>query len=286
MEVVLIIVVIAIGLLILFSIFLPWLNLYNLKKIFNNQSVIVFGRKGSGKDLLFQAIINTYKNGYLSNQNYGGKYENINISEMNVAPNTYETLLNNNITIVKKNDDFEKKDIFISDGGIYLPAQYDYLLNKFYKSMPLYFALSRQLYNQNIHINTQNIERIRKQLREQADYFIKVRRSLRIFNTFYIFYTTYDKYSSAQQDLRQIGALKSNKYGKTTKAVYNASNGEIKNGYIKLKIKNIYYDTRAFHKKLFGYDFKKMKLLERLKMAFTLIKIVYLTPYLLKKKRS
>lgn len=40
--------------------------------------------------------------------------------------------------------------------------------------MPIFYALSRHLYNNNIHVNVQNLGRLWLKLREQADSFIRV----------------------------------------------------------------------------------------------------------------
>ena len=42
---------------------------------FKKCNVIVFGKKGTGKDLIFQKVINCRKDTYYSNISYGGNYK-------------------------------------------------------------------------------------------------------------------------------------------------------------------------------------------------------------------
>ena len=118
--------------------------------------------------------------------------------------------------------------------------------------MPITYALSRHLYNNNIHCNVQNLSRLWKALREQADYYIIVRRTIKIFGFLVTFYTEYDKYESALNGLLPLESSLLKKLDKTTIEQFHATNGEIKNGYIIQRMKNIKYDTRFFHRVLFG----------------------------------
>ena len=87
-----------------------------------------------------------------------------------------------------------------------LPSQYDTKLYKSYPSFPIFYALSRHLYNSNIHCNTQNLSRVWKALREQADFYIKcieVKKPfiLGLFGFLRIDFICYDKYESANNSL-------------------------------------------------------------------------------------
>ena len=115
--------------------------------------------------------------------------------------------------------------------------------------MPVFYALSRHLYNCNVHCNTQNIERGWKALREQADFYIQVKRTYKIFNWLFITkYISYDKYESAKQNLLPIKNRLLNKYSKAENDIYNAQNGEIRIGYIFQTKRKLNYDTRAMEK--------------------------------------
>lgn len=214
---------------------------------FKHCNVIVAGKKGSGKDLLFQGIINKRKDFYYSNISYGGKHKIITLQEVAVNPNTYLTMVKNEI--VKSPHLFkEKKDIYLSDIGNFLPSYMDSKLYQLFPSMPLFYSLSRHLYANNVHCNTQNIERGWKALREQADFYIQVKRTYKIFGLLITKYYSYDRYDSAVKNLLPVKTRLLNKYSKAEVDLYNAQNGDIRKGYFFQRIRKIKYDTRAFEK--------------------------------------
>lgn len=230
-------------------------NHFKLKKVvyaFKNSNVIVFGAKGTGKDLLFQWIIRKRHEKYFSNIPYGYKYKHIDLKDVSVAPNTYETFINGDITKVKRDKNREGKDIYISDGGIYLPSQMDTKLYKSYPSFPIYYALSRHLYNSNIHVNTQNLTRVWKSLREQADYYILCVQTIKIGFILITRFISYDRYESAEKKLRPMTSRVLNKYSKAEYDVYTATNGDIHKAFIFQFSWNIKYDTRFFKKVIFN----------------------------------
>lgn len=115
--------------------------------------------------------------------------------------------------------------------------------------MPSFYSLSRHLYACNVHCNTQNIERGWKALREQADAFIYVRKTIKLFgHCFITFYRYYDRYESAKQRLLPLKKRLGNKISKANYDLYTAQNGRIKNGYIIQFKHNLKYDTRYFGK--------------------------------------
>ena len=214
---------------------------------FKHCNVLVAGKKGSGKDMLFQWVINKRKDYYYSNISYGGYKKIIKLKEVSCSPNDYNTIINDKIE--KQPHRFkEGKDIYISDIGIYLPSYMDSKLYKEFPSMPVLYALSRHLYDSNIHCNTQNIERGWKALREQADFYIIVKRTYKIGHLFITKYYSYDKYDSARQCLTPMKSRIFNKFSKAEYDKYIAENGEIRKGYIFQWKKNLKYDTRAMEK--------------------------------------
>lgn len=239
-------------LVILFFVMLEIMNVSYLKKRFDNGNVIVFGHKGKGKDLLFQKIINKRKNKYyFSNINYGKKYKNLDMAMIDLSPNTFENMIDNNVVKISDPLGAEKTDIYISDGGIYFPSQYDTLLNKKYRSFGLSYALSRHLWNNNIHVNTQALSRVWKLLREQADTYIKCRSTFKLPFILVTCYTIYDKYASADNDVRPIKSRFRNKFSKAEIDIYNGTNGLVKNGFIVQLKRSVKYDTRIFKKIIF-----------------------------------
>ena len=215
---------------------------------FKHCNVIVAGKKGSGKDLIFNWVIKKRKDFYYSNISYGRKHKIITLKDVSCMPNTYYKLINNDV--VKTPHLFkEGKDIYISDIGNFLPSYMDATLYKYFPSMPLFYSLSRHLYNNNVHCNTQNIERGWKALREQADFYIQVKRTFKIFGLLFITkYYSYERYESAKQNLLPIKTRLLNKYSKAEADIYNATNGRIDKGYIFQLKHTLKYNTRAFEK--------------------------------------
>ena len=224
---------------------------------FKHCNVLVGGKKGTGKDLLFQWVINKRKDYYYSNLSYGGFYKNISLKQVSCEPNDYNKIVNDKIE-KQPHALKENKDIYISDIGVFLPSYMDSKLYSKFPSMPVFYALSRHLYNCNVHCNSQNIERGWKALREQADFYIQVKRTYKIFNWLFITkYYSYDKYESAKQNLLPIKTRLLNKFSKAEVDKYYATNGEIRKGYIFQTKKNLHYDTRAFEKILLKGKRKK-----------------------------
>ena len=106
---------IIIGLLVLSSIALIILIVKCIKgkrfliRQFERCNCIVFGKKGTGKDLLFNAVINGRKKPCYANIPYNEKFCEVKqIKDFSVSPNTYENFLNDDIKVIDKKN--EKKD--------------------------------------------------------------------------------------------------------------------------------------------------------------------------------
>lgn len=216
---------------------------------FQNGNCIVFGKKGKGKDLLFNAVINKRNVLAYSNIQYNKDLINIKpIKDFSVEPNTYLNMLNGNIEFIPKKIK-ENTDFYISDGGIYLPSQYSQQLIKLYPSLPIFYATSRHLGNMNIHINTQYLGRIWDKLREQADSYFKCVETVRHGNNLITTIIYYDTYKSAMAELLPFKQdLFNSSEVKASYKDFEAKNGTVKQLKIKQKIKNVNYDTRYFHK--------------------------------------
>jgi hypothetical protein len=216
-----------------------------LIKYFESSSVIVFGKKGKGKDLVFQHVIKNRKKPYYSNIPYGYKYTPLEIKNLDLSPNTFNEFILGKITKVE-NTLNDSQDFYISDAGVYLPSQYHGLLDKTYMSLPIYYALSRHLNLMNIHINTQALNRVWDKLREQADTYIRVYRTIKIFNLFFTSMIIYDKYQTAKLELLPMKRKFGNEYNNAMFRQYEATNGEIKKLTICTRKKILKYDTRYF----------------------------------------
>lgn len=215
---------------------------------FKHCNVIVAGKKGRGKDLLFQYVIKKRKKeDYYSNIDYGYKRNKVQLKDMKIGDNTYEDFIQNKI--VKAPHKFkEKTDFYISDGGIYLPSYMDSKLYREFAGLPIFYALSRHLYNSNVHVNVQNFGRLWKALREQADYYVYVKKTMHLPFILITSVYTYDKYQSAEQNLKPLKSRLMNKFSHAEKDKYDAQNGEISHFFIWQFTKSIHYDTRAFER--------------------------------------
>ena len=164
-------------------------------------------------------------------------------NDLKLGKNTFENVLNDNI--IKCDWNYQENcDFFISDCGIYLPSQYDYVLHKKFGGLPLFYALSRHIGLHNVHCNCQNLERIWKPLREQADYYIKCLKVNKMPLFLILHYRIYDKYSSAQNDIR---VAKGGIFGKSDNLkVHDANVGIVKEKFIILSKRNIKYNSRYF----------------------------------------
>lgn len=226
-------------------IIINFVNKAELKKMFKKNNVIVFGKKGTGKDMIFNYITNTKE--YYANIPYSKLPQLlVKVSDLKLGDNTFETLLNDKV--IKVSWPYkENTDVFISDCGVYLPSQYDYILHKKYGGLPLLYALSRHIGNFNIHCNAQALERIWKPLREQADWYIKTLDTVNLPFMLLTKYRIYDKYSSALNDVRP---LKMPLLGKSepVNQVHLANTGIVKEKWIIQLKRNVKYDTRYFRK--------------------------------------
>ena len=226
-------------------------NKKELLKRFKGGNVLVFGAKGKGKDLLFQKVIQwKKKEKYYANMPYGYNYEKITLKELDIG-NTYHNFISENINKIDKIKEMENSDVYISDVGVYLPSQYDSVLHKTYPSFPIYYALSRQLYANNIHANSQNLERAWKALREQADTFVWCRETIKLPFILITRVIVYDKYQSANARLLPMKRKLMNKEHNALYEQYKATNGLIKPMYVINFKRAIKYDTRYFAKLVF-----------------------------------
>lgn len=225
-----------------------------LVKQFKSCNVVVAGKKGRGKDVVFQAIINARKEFYYTNlpDGYGGEFEKVALSDISVAPNTYSNFIEEKVEKTQRHFR-ENCDIYISDAGVYLNSSMDSVLYKKYPSLPIYYALSRHLANHNIHANVQNYGRLWKALREQADFFVTCKKTIK-WVPFFLFtkVIAYSNLSSAERELLPIRSRLLNKYSKAEVDQYYATNGTISVGWIIQRKRKIKYDTRAFEKILYS----------------------------------
>ena len=269
MKVIIILVLIALAIFLIVILVKHFLTKSRIKSAFANGSCCVYGRKGYGKDVLFAEMIKARNEKYFSNLDYGYDFEHIDIKELELKPNDYHHFINGQIEKVEKNEKLEGHDIYISDAGVYLPSQFDSYLHKVYPSLPIFYALSRHLYNNGIHANAQSLGRIWKALREQADYYILLRKRCLKLPFFIVLFTTeYQRYESAQQELAPMKNTLFNKYSKAEVEKYKAQHGFIQNGLLIVPKCHLKYDSRAFHEIIFKDKAPRKEKLTWLKNLF------------------
>lgn len=163
------------SLLILFFIF-NTLKKRSFVKLFDKGNVQISGMKGRGKDVAFCIVVNARKKDYISNVQYSDPKKNYHRFEFDtkvweLSGNSYTDLISNTPKsyVYPYPDDI---DYYISDAGIYYPAQYATQLCKRYESSPFFLALSRHLGNCNVHTNTQAYNRLWDKIREQGDIYL------------------------------------------------------------------------------------------------------------------
>ena len=244
-----------------------WLNIKFVVSVFKSGNTITDGKKGKGKDLLFSLVAKHYlkqRLSYIGNLDYtnGKNFENVKLRDFSIEPNNFKNFINDDIIKVVKTERWENKDYFLSDGGIYLPSHFDNVLSTKFESLPILYALQRHLYGSNFHINAQVYGRVWLKIREQADgYFhiVKNYKWTKIFGYIFLKVRYYDDYRPVEQNIRPFHFSLLNKFNRALYADFEAKNGLIKDMLIPIKIKDLTYDTRYFHVKIFGQKFKKVK---------------------------
>lgn len=223
-------------------------------KLYNSNSVSVHGKKGRGKDMLQANVIARRKNKYyISNVDYkckGKRYIKLDFAKLSTG-NTYRDFLNG------RNKQYiypypDKVDIYISDCGIYFPAQYCNELNRDYKDVPVFMALSRQLGECGVHTNAQYLGRVWDKIREQSDTYITCLYCKVIGKVVLQKVRIHEKYESALNNVppfrvsMPLFAKQEVKNAwKLQKEMYYCTHGKIKDKWL-IYINRSDYDTREF----------------------------------------
>lgn len=140
-------------------------------KLFEQGNVQLCGLRGTGKDMLFSNVIARRKLPYVSNIDYGYSFIPYKY-DMFAIGNNYKDFIADKLNPYKYPLP-DKVDLYLSDCGIYFPSQYCNELNRDFKDLPVYMALSRHLGECNVHCNSQYIGRVWDKIREQGDIYIK-----------------------------------------------------------------------------------------------------------------
>ena len=137
---------------------------------------------------------------YVSNVNYDPNYHQFIPLEFNCGKNVYDNFLTGDVKYYAF-PYADGTDLYISDAGIYFPAQYCNELNRKYGYISTFMALSRHLGECNVHVNVQNLNRCWDKIREQSDIYIMCnglwKLPLRLFGVVFQVVTIYELYDSA-----------------------------------------------------------------------------------------
>ena len=182
------------------------MRIKEIVKMYEKGSVLCAGQRGSGKDRLTANVVARRGGYYVSNVNYKakGKLKKARWIKFNPAllrvGNDYESFIQNKVkTYIYPYPD--GTDIYISDAGIYFPSQYCGELNKRYKDIPTFMALSRHLGQCNVHVNSQAINRVWDKIREQSEQYI-VCQSCKVIGPVVIqFVRIYERYQTAVDNI-------------------------------------------------------------------------------------
>ena len=250
-------------------------NFKVVRKLFRSGNVSVSGLRGRGKDMLIANVIARDPRPYISNVDYHVKahYFPLDMSMFDVK-NNYRNFISGNVRYFKYQYP-ENADVYLSDTGIYFPAQYNGELNKEYKQFPVFMALSRQIGRCNFHTNTQALNRPWDKIREQCDQYIVCNSchysgNVRFFALSRFFsrivvqrITTYTNFDAALAGVRPYEHIKAPfSISSKVRAEYKArdraafrqfkeDHGEVRSRLL-IYVNKSNYDTRIFKKILLG----------------------------------
>ena len=225
-------------------------------QMFHDGNVAVVGLRGRGKDMLIANVVMRRKKPYVSNVDYGGEHFDFVPSAFDCGKNTYKNFISGNVTpyVFPFPDG---TDVYVSDAGVYFPAQHCNELNRDYGYFSSFMALSRHLGQCNVHFNVQNLNRCWDKIREQCDQYIMCNRCIVFFGIVFQVVTIYDKYQSAVDRVplfpvrRPFFNMDRIQRWELAKAQYLISHGEIKRRLLIYRNRSN-YDTRIFRKILGG----------------------------------
>lgn len=224
-------------------------------KLFQRNNVIVFGVKGSGKDLLTGNVAVRRSLPYSSNVDYGGDYYPLDLPKLDLNGNIYRNFLDGDIRPYLHPLP-EMCDIYISDAGIYFPAQYNGELNKRYPTYAALQALLRHLNDSALHVNVQALNRVWDKIREQADQYILCRWCHVFFKKIVMQrITVYEDYDAALKKVRpcriSVPWIGHKTEARIARDRFRQQFGIVKNRFL-IYINKSTYDTRIFREILSG----------------------------------
>lgn len=236
---------------------LPFTTIGQITSLFRRYSCSVSGSKGTGKDMLTANVIERRKLPHVSNIPYNDDTLPFDYDKINMGNNNYTNFITGNVKFYKS-PYVDNTDIYLSDCGIYFPAQYCGELNRDYKELAVAEALLRHTQNGKIHTNSQSLNRVYDKIREQSDVYIRCEICKVLFGKIVIQrLTLYNKYQSALDRVRpcRIRVPMTNKEAKVHARIYRDKfynqYGNVKRVWL-VYLNKSKYDTRYFKKLLEG----------------------------------
>lgn len=223
--------------------------LYFTKKLFDS-NVMIDGERGTGKDMLFANVIarRIKQNCYISpvdykikNKIFKKKWIKLDINKL-LCDNRYRDFIHD--TIKRYYYPYKEGiDIYLPDCGVFFPSQYCNELNRDYKDLPTFIALSRHLGLCNVHCNTQSLNRVWDKLREQSTTYIHCMSCKVIFGVVFQRIRIYERYDSALARIAPFRAPFS--MSKETRALYNNQRVAYQNQHGTIKSKLLIYRNKS-----------------------------------------
>jgi len=236
---------------IILFLFIRWryFGIARLNKYYKNYGVVTVGKRGKGKDISFATAV--HKKKHYSNIPYNSYtiiQDDLKVLECGVTP---KQLIDNDYEIQQKKLQ-DGIPFFVSDGGIYFASWLDNELKKKYPSCPVSYAVWRHLYNSSLHFNTQCFSRLWLLIREQAECILSCRQCFTLFKWKLCVVRYYEDFQDCEQNLSPL--KKPLLFGKQPVAIENSRRGEIRDFIYLVPLKWLEYDSRIFHKKIFGVN--------------------------------
>ena len=230
-----------------------FLNKRFFLSLFKRGNVIVTGLRGTGKDMAFCIAINSAKKNYISNVEYTNPKKRFkcfpfDANVWKIGGNEYKNFADNRVKkfVYPYPDGL---DYYISDAGVYFPAQYSTELVQRYGGAPLFQALSRHLGDANVHCNVQNLNRLWDKIREQSDLYVCMK-GCKVFFRRYCFLRgmVYETADACEKRLvpPRFGL---GKEGRNRRVMFETTNGRIRSFWFFSRVP-YKYDDRRFKRML------------------------------------
>lgn len=249
-------IIIFISILILYFIYIRFINTLKLRLLFKKLSVVLCGKRGKGKDVIFSYI--SYGKKHNSNIILQKNTNLISLDNLYIPNLTRQKLVHNDFEPIKR-DNFEFFDniTLISDTGIFFPNWDENNLKKDYSSLPITWAIWRHLYDNGCHFNIQKCGRLWKLLREQIEDVIEIKSFSKGLFWFKLKLIHYERVEDAELGLLPL--KKSFLKRRENIEVENSKRGLIEEFTVLIPKYKVNHDTKYFRKVVFINEEQKTK---------------------------